>query len=237
VKSKEEPRPPPAEQTSEDNKAKLRKKREADWLRAELTKLRDFSRNAKSSFKPSKIRVVPPGMAFVPRPPLLLKSAVWRGLGIYERRMLEALEIEHCRHGGKENGYLILTYDQAVQAGIERRYFLRTIETLKELKLIEVTHTGQYGSLAKTDPNLYRLTYLLHKHAAVSGAPTYFHATHDWIDVELAILNGQRKLPPPRHVPPQRKRGPKPTAAGKKPWKKPTVAELLIIAPGRLLAR
>jgi len=36
------------------------------------------------------------------KPMVLLNSRLWKSLGIYERRSLEALEIEHCRHAGKE---------------------------------------------------------------------------------------------------------------------------------------
>src|SRR3954454_21173806 len=89
------------------DKVALREKRERDWHRSELLRLRAWARSAKPpKYKPSKILAVPPDMSFIAKPPVLLNSHIWRSLGIYEHRFLEALEVEHCRHAGKENGYL-----------------------------------------------------------------------------------------------------------------------------------
>jgi hypothetical protein len=142
-------------------------------------------------------------MGFVAKPPALLRSAVWRSLGIYGRRMLDALEVEHCNHGGKENGYLVLTYDDAVRWGIPRRSFRATLAELVRKKLVEITHQGSYRGSAQLDPNLYRLTYLRFALRGV-GTTQYFPATHDWVDVELAAINGRG--PPLRvkqHTPPK----------------------------------
>jgi hypothetical protein len=139
-------------------KAELRAKREADQHRDELERLRSWARNSKIKFKPSKILAVPFDMSFIPRPSVLLSSHVWRSLGIYEHRLLAALEVEHCRHAGKENGNLVLTYDQALRCGIKRNRFLSTRSRLIELKLVEMTHEGQYREAAQRDPCRYRLT-------------------------------------------------------------------------------
>ena len=186
--------------------AERRRKRELDWHRAELLRLHQWSRSAKLKYKPSKIMAVPPDMSFIPRPAVLLNSHVWRSLGIYELRFLTALEVEHCRHAGKENGYLVLTYDDAARAGVEREYFRRTLDTLVSLNLVELTHKGQYRQAARTDPNRYRLTYLKHKLTSVSGAPSYVQAQHDWIEIELAILDGRRE---PRTKPKQHRVAPR----------------------------
>ena len=44
---------------------------------------------------------------FIMLPRDLLESDAWRGLGINARRFLDFLMIEHLRHGGKHNGYLL----------------------------------------------------------------------------------------------------------------------------------
>jgi hypothetical protein len=187
--------------TQKPNTIELRRKRELDHHRAELLRLRAWSKAAKLNYKPSKIMAVPHDMSFIPGPPVLLNSQVWRSLGIYELRLLTALEVEHCRHAGKENGNLVLTYDQAERAGVKRDYFRRAMNNLVGLKLVEITHKGQYAVQAKNDPSRYRLTYLKHKLESVSGAPSYVQASHDWIDVELSFLDGRRKVPK-LHTPP-----------------------------------
>jgi hypothetical protein len=197
-----------------------RAKRELDQHRADLERLRDWARASKIKFQPSKIMAVPADMSFIPRPLVLLNSQVWRSLGIYERRFLDALEVEHCRHAGKENGNLVLTYEQGAERGIEREYFLRTADRLVDLKLIEVTHKGQYCQAARKDPNTYRLTYLKHKLESASGAPTYVQAQHDWIDVELAILDGRRSAAKKQHRPPPKR---------KRAWRTPSIIDIPII--------
>jgi hypothetical protein len=157
-----------------------REERELDCHRAELQRLLATARQAKLKYKSSKIPAVPPGMAWMAKPMVLLNSRLWKSLGIYERRFLEALEIEHCRHAGKENGFLILTYDQATQHGIKRSRFVPTRDRLVELRLIEITHYGKYREAARSDPNRYPVTYLMHKLESASGAPSYVQAQHNW---------------------------------------------------------
>ena len=180
--------------------------RELDCHRAELQRLLAEARTAKAKYKTSKIHAVPVGMAWIAHPMCLLNSRLWKSLGIYHRRFLEALEIEHCRQGGQENGFLILTYEQAEDHGVKRSRFSDTRKRLVELRLLEVTHQGKYRQAAVADPSRYRLTYLLHKIESATGAPTYVQAQHEWAAVELAILDGRYKLPPPKHEAPSRKK-------------------------------
>ena len=39
-------------------------------------------------------------------------------LSLTARRILDTLEIEHCRRGGRENGKLVCTYDDLENSGI-----------------------------------------------------------------------------------------------------------------------
>jgi len=180
--------------------------RELECHRAELQRLLAEAGTAKVKYKTPQIHAVPPGMAWIAHPMCLLNSKLWKSLGIYERRFLEALEIEHCRHAGKENGFLIMTYDQAEDHGVKRSRFSDTLKRLVELRLVEVTHQGKYRQAALADPSRYRLTYLLHRIESATGPPTYVQAQHEWAAVELAILDGRYKLPPPQHTAPSRKK-------------------------------
>jgi hypothetical protein len=90
-----------------------------------------------------------------------------------------------------------------VQHGIKRSRFVPTRDRLVELGLVEI---ALEGAVARFDPSHYRLTYLLHKIESISGAPSYVQAQHDWVDVELAILDGRYKLSPPQHKAPSRNR-------------------------------
>ena len=48
----------------------------------------------------------------------LLESDAYRGLGINGRRVLDFLELEHMRKGGKKNGDLKATYRQLTEFGV-----------------------------------------------------------------------------------------------------------------------
>jgi len=80
-----------------------RAKRELDQHRADLERLRRWAQASKLKYQPSKIMAVPSDMSFIPKPLVLLNSHVWRSLGIYERRFLDALEVEHCRHARRNS--------------------------------------------------------------------------------------------------------------------------------------
>jgi hypothetical protein len=48
---------------------------------------------------------------FVPHRLALLESYAWRALSREAHLALHRIEIEHLRHGGKENGALVVPYD------------------------------------------------------------------------------------------------------------------------------
>jgi hypothetical protein len=103
----------------------------------------------------------------------MLESPAFRVLWLREHRFLYRLEIEHLRHAGRENGQLIVTYDDFVRWGIRRNDITATQRALEALGFIEVTARGQGGPLKR--PNRYRLTY-----ENVVGNRTYAEATHEW---------------------------------------------------------
>ncbi|MBX3571073.1 MAG: hypothetical protein KF694_01850 [Mesorhizobium sp.] len=106
--------------------------------------------------------------AFVPHRLELLLSPAWQRAPRPLRTILERLEIEHLRHGGQENGFLFVSYQQIVAAGVSRRSIKSACQLGEKLGLLEVVQDGELtGDLRP--PNRYRLTYVPAKGAA---APT-----------------------------------------------------------------
>jgi hypothetical protein len=132
-----------------------------------------------SNFKPSKVRDVPPGQPFVQKGVKLLESQAMRGLSRYAHLMLLRFEVEHCRHAGKENGYLIVTYDQFVEWGVPRKFIKATLGELETAGLLIVEHKGRARG-GDGQPSLYRLTYLKSKHVPICGSPYYVEPSNDW---------------------------------------------------------
>src|SRR5215472_16136462 len=139
--------------TASNAPAELMDERTLDRHRADLMSLRRY-RNSKSSFKLTLD--VPPSLGFVALPAVLLESLVWGSLGVYERRLIDFLLVEHLRHGRTQNGYLKATFDQLEAHRIPRRFIARVIEKLVELRLIEVVRRGGHAGGARQNPSLYR---------------------------------------------------------------------------------
>jgi hypothetical protein len=101
---------------------------------------------------------------------------ILRELSLTARRILDTLEIEHCRHGGRENGKLTCTYDFLERhAGIHRSCIPAALRKLVAAGLIEITRSGRRSYADLRTPTLYRLTYL----------PTFengnwIEPTHEW---------------------------------------------------------
>jgi hypothetical protein len=115
----------------------------------------------------------------VPHSVELISSLAWRTRSIHVVRLLDRIELEHCAHAGRENGYLTVTYHQFVEWGIGRRFIKTAIDEAVRLGLL-VVQPGLYRGGAKRQPSLYRLTYLKWKFMPVTGAPYYLDPTHDW---------------------------------------------------------
>jgi hypothetical protein len=118
-------------------------------------------------------------MSFVPHTAELLKSAALRSLSRPAMLILFRLELEHCQHAGKENGYLIVTYDQFVKFGVSRRFIRPGLTELEQVGLVAITHKGKYGK-GGGDASHYRLTYLVSKFIPATGAPYYLEPTNEW---------------------------------------------------------
>ena len=74
----------------------------------------------------------------------LVQSPAWQGMPLCARRALDRIIVEHMAHAGRENGGLIVTYDDFVSGGVgSRSGTARAIRILEALGFIEVTVTGR----------------------------------------------------------------------------------------------
>jgi len=130
-----------------------------------------FMRRDAEFFGPSGIKSDPDQVAIWGWYPLEVRhSKAWRAMSDHARRAIELLELEHHAHMGRSNGSLVLTFDQAVAAGIPRAKFAAAVRELTYLGLVTVIHGKRTG--ARNAANSYRLTYF-------NGAD-WTHATNGW---------------------------------------------------------
>jgi hypothetical protein len=84
----------------------------------------------------------------------LLSSDAWRSVGINGRRFIDFLQIEHMRHGGRQNGNLKAPYAQLEAFGIGAHFVARCIREVEDLGLVDCYRGGM--RVATT----YALTWL-----------------------------------------------------------------------------
>jgi hypothetical protein len=111
---------------------------------------------------------------FVPHTPEMLNSPAWRALSLSAHRILDRIEIELCRHGGRDNGKLPVTYEDFVEYGIERHAIAPALRELQALGLNEIEQQGLAGNADMRRSHLFRLTYL-----PTNQAP----ATNNWRNI------------------------------------------------------
>ena len=84
---------------------------------------------------------------------------VFLELGLAARRILDVLEIEHCRHGRRDNGRLVCTYSNFEQGGVRRGSICGALRELVAVGLIEITRSGRRSYADLRLPSMYRLTF------------------------------------------------------------------------------
>jgi hypothetical protein len=123
----------------------------------------------------------PIGENWISYPRSMLESPAMRALTLSAIRVMHRLEIEHMAHGGAENGRLIVTHDQFVEAGVHHNAVAPAIRELVALGFIEITEKGCAGNESQRRPHRFRLTYVNMK--------TREEPSHEWrnvIDLEEA---------------------------------------------------
>lgn len=89
----------------------------------------------------------------------LLESDALRGLSLSAVRALDRLKIEHLKHGGKENGLLMVTYDDFEAWGVRAASIRSALDELVQSGLVKVTWRDDRKGTRKR-PNMYALTWL-----------------------------------------------------------------------------
>jgi len=112
---------------------------------------------------------------FIGRLVEMLESHAYRVLSLSARRVLDRIEIEFARHGGKpeENGRLPVTYSDFESYGIDRHAIRPAIQEAMALGFIEITECGTAGNREFRSPNKFRLTY-----RPAKGIPG--DGSHEW---------------------------------------------------------
>jgi len=168
----------------------------------------------------------------------LMVSPAWRHRPIPLVKIIERIEIEHMRHAGKENGHLIVSYDQFERHGVSRRTINPALQLGQALGLLEIRQSGEWSGDIR-QPNEYRLTYVPEKDRK---APT-----DEWEGVEndaavTLVAEYQKGLSAKQHAsaktctPPVPKPAPKTTPASAKTDKSPVPERKLSLISGRKAA-
>ena len=116
------------------------------------------------------------GEEFIPYTLEMIVSPAYRALSLQGRKVLRRLEIEHCSHGGAENGRLPCTYNDFVKYGCWREGISAALNEVVALGFVRIMSIGKrpFGDIPGR-PSTYRLTYL-HTH----DGP----ATHEWRKID-----------------------------------------------------
>jgi hypothetical protein len=114
----------------------------------------------------------------------MIESPAFRALSFQGRKILNRLEIEHCAHGGAENGRLPCRYRDFEVYGCRRKGISRALIEVGTLGFARIVTLGSraYGDVPGK-ASTYLLTYI---HTS-QGAPT-----HDW--KKIASVGDARKL-------------------------------------------
>jgi hypothetical protein len=97
--------------------------------------------------------------AFIMTRLVMLDSVAYWALKPIERTILSVIEIEHMRHGGVENGRLIVTRRQFEKRGIHKDAIAPSIRALEALGFIELDR-GAAGVGDQAQAHRFRLTYV-----------------------------------------------------------------------------
>ena len=97
--------------------------------------------------------------AFIMTRLVMLDSVAYWALKPTERTVLSVIEIEHMRHGGVENGRLIITRRQFEKRGMHKDAIASSIRALEALGFIDIER-GAAGVGDQAQAHRFRLTYV-----------------------------------------------------------------------------
>jgi hypothetical protein len=155
---------------------------------------------------------------FIGRLVEMLESYAYRVLSLSAHRVLDRIEIEFARHGGKaeENGRLPVTYSDFESYGIDRHAIRPAIQEAMALGFIEITECGTAGNREFRSPNKFRLTYRPAKGIPGDGSHEWrlFSSIEDAMNTARLARSGRfdRAHKPPNRGEPQKQK----TSVGKR---------------------
>jgi hypothetical protein len=155
---------------------------------------------------------------FIGRLVEMLESYAYRVLSLSAHRVLDRIEIEFARHGGKaeENGRLPVTYSDFESYGIDRHAIRPAIQEALALGFIEITECGTAGNREFRSPNKFRLTYRPAKGIPGDGSHEWrlFRSIEDAMNTARRARTGRfdRIHKPPNRVESQKQK----TSVGKR---------------------
>jgi hypothetical protein len=172
-----------------------------------------------------KKRTMPP--AFIMSRLTMLDSVAYWALKPIEVRILQVIEIEHMRHGGVENGRLIVTRRQLEKRGIPLKAIAPGLRALVALGFIEITQRGAAGIGDHAQAHKFRLTYVQpnptdewRKHHDATRAAAEANAMRNNADVRarrLGLRGAKKQNAVPKRTPAKvSKMTPAPLPAGSK---------------------
>jgi hypothetical protein len=132
------------------------------------------------SFKRSQVAGPPSGEAWIWHSVTLLRSMAWRRRPIGLMRLLDFLEIEHCAHGGNQNGDLLAPFDQLVKFGIRRQDITKTIKEGERRGLLRVERGKNILGVGKREPSRFLLTYLPRRRICEDGIVEWLAPSDEW---------------------------------------------------------
>ena len=91
---------------------------------------------------------------------VMVDSVAFWALKPIEARILAVIEIEHMRHGGVENGRLVVTRRQFEKRGIQKDAIAPGLRALDALGFIEIMERGAAGVGDHAQAHRFRLTYV-----------------------------------------------------------------------------
>jgi hypothetical protein len=95
---------------------------------------------------------------FVPRPRSMLESRGYRALSLSAHRVLARIEVEHLKHGGKDNGRLPVTHRDFLEYGVRPNSVASAIHELTSWRFVRIMKKGRSGK--NSTPTEYLLTYV-----------------------------------------------------------------------------
>lgn len=135
------------------------------------------------STKIGDVNKPPPGEGWVWHTLELITSPAYRAQTRDCRVLVDFLEVEHMRHGGKENGRLVAPYDQLEQWGIGRSRIKAAFIEAMGLKLVTLEQQGGSKAQTKKSCSKYRLTYFASRADHPLLTEYYYPPSNEWKSV------------------------------------------------------